>query len=134
VSKNTILRYMKIAENGGWMKRITTGKRLKRNKLTGSYDSIPFRVLDHDEYAVNHPGKRRYPNAASDRVSPKLGQDTGPSVSILGTTCPNSWSHVSPNMDSPVPKSGTKTVKRDGKEERKGRERLPPLPLYKTPP
>ena len=119
VGKNTITRWMDAMETAGFAVRQTTGPRQKRNKLTGTYESIPFTILDHDEFAAKNPGTCRFMN--DDDQSPKQGQAEESPVPVLDSTSPHFVSHQSPFCDSPVPKTGTKNVKRECKErERRG--------------
>ncbi|HXX18706.1 MAG TPA: hypothetical protein VEJ46_04840 [Candidatus Acidoferrum sp.] len=49
---------MRFLEQHGWLIRQQDGRH--RNKQTGMYKSIPYTVLEHDEWAAKHPGECRY--------------------------------------------------------------------------
>ena len=112
VSKNTITAWRQILEKLGWFERLDRGKRLKRNRQTGMYMPIRYKVLDHVEWTAKHPGKCRVSEDSdlSQLQSQKLGQDVADLSQNTPTTCPKT--HV-----PPVPKVGTKVVKKDCKEK-----------------
>lgn len=76
VSKNRVSRWVKFLETHGWLVRQRGGRH--RNKQTGMYASIPYTVLEHDEWAGKHPAECRYLSrfgndaSGSDPV-PKMG-------------------------------------------------------------
>lgn len=102
-SKNTISKWTQRLEKEGWFCRLDRGRRLRRNKRTGMYDSIRYEVLDHDTWATLHPGKCRFPESRS--RSHKLGQ-----APVLVTESPVPISDsTGPNLGAPpVPRTGTK--------------------------
>src|SRR5258708_7570789 len=59
VDKNTIHTWTRWLEKRDWMVRLDKGKRLKRNPVTGMFESIRYCVLSHDEWAARHPGQCR---------------------------------------------------------------------------
>lgn len=58
VSKNRVTRWVRFLEQHGWLVRQREGRH--RSKQTGMYESIPYTVLEHDEWARKHPGECRY--------------------------------------------------------------------------
>lgn len=123
ISKNTVQCMRNRLEKAGWFRRIDKGKRRKRNPLTGSFEGIRYRVLNHDQWAVIHPGKCRFPKQESELVSPDPNSGAGPApivgtgenppAPISGVTCPNLDVHLPQNTSSPAPNSGAKTVKKE---------------------
>lgn len=127
VSKNTITSWTQRLEEEGWLRRLDEGRQLKRNKLTGMYDSVRYEVLDHDSWAVVHPGKCRFrePSSRSQRLGQVPVPVTGSAVPIPDSTGPNLGA-------PPVPKTGTKQeVSKKREEEKKpecsGEKSSPPL-------
>jgi hypothetical protein len=122
VSKNTINGWIHWLESSGWFKRIDRGKRLKRNPLTGSYESIRYEVLGHDEWAKDHPGQCRFPSYES--LSQKLGPAEESPVPIADSPVPETGTGLSQFLDSPVPETGTKQEKkaRDTSRQEKKQE------------
>jgi hypothetical protein len=61
VSKNTITTWVRFLEKEVWFIPRRSGRaRLRRNRATGKFDSIPYQVLDHDAWTTRHPGSCRY--------------------------------------------------------------------------
>jgi hypothetical protein len=125
VSKNTITAWTRKLERDGWFQRLDPDQRLKRNKLTGTYDSIRYEVLDHDTWANYHPGKCRFRESCY--RSQKVGQAPVPNTESPVPTIDS----TSPNLGAPpVPESGTKQVlSMKGKEEQKQECGEKPSPL-----
>src|SRR5258708_4200538 len=71
ISKNTITESRRRLERGGWFLRKHMGRRLKRNPLTGVFESLQYRVLTHEEWVTAHPGQCRVT-----KPDPNIG--TGP--------------------------------------------------------
>jgi hypothetical protein len=128
ISKNSIGAYRAALEKRGWLRRIDTGPRRKRNSKTGQTESIRYEVLDHAAWARKHQGRCRFPR--HDGPVPKngtgqsqeLGQEESTPVPNLDGASPNFHAHLSQNLSSPVPKSGAKTVKKDCERQTEGEE------------
>lgn len=134
VSKTTITKWVRFLEENKWMSRLSTGRRLKRNKTTGMYASIPYRVLDHDTWAADHPGTCRFIKAQN---TDELTEETNHPVPEIGTGLSQKMTAPVPETDPtctsfdapPVPETGTKTEGLDGNVDRREREKEKPLSL-----
>jgi hypothetical protein len=109
VSPTTILGLRTWLEDRGWILPLDKGAKRKRNRVTGHYLPIRYRVLSHDEWVAAHPGHCRF--IKPDPNSPAPDSAAGPaSETVAGEQSP------APDFDStctslPIPpasESGTK--------------------------
>ena len=88
VNKDSVTKWTRYLESRGWLKRVDRGPRLRRNLLTGTYQSIRYEVRTHDDWAKSHPGQCRFP--VGTLLSENTGQEIQPPVRKNRAACPNS--------------------------------------------
>jgi hypothetical protein len=99
VSPTTILSLRSWLEDRGWFVPLDKGSKRKRNRSSGLYLSIRYRILRHDEWAATHPGKCRYPKSPD--VESTSG-DNPPAPDSVAGPAPDSVA----GEQSPAPDSG----------------------------
>jgi hypothetical protein len=113
ISYRTIYGLRRFLDRAHWFVRIDKGSRVKRNPKTGTFESIRYRVLSHDEWAAEHPGFCRFTRQEKDSVSPDANIATGPDAEIAtgedATSC-NSLPHQLQIPTAPVAIFAAKTV------------------------
>ncbi len=110
MSKSTVYRQRKLLEEEGWVIKINPPVQSTR----GSYASMHYTVLRHDEWANAHPGQCRTFN----RVGRLLDADSASSFPQVGTTSPADVNGHSNGRELDVPPMGTDCPTGGNKDER----------------
>lgn len=114
VSKNTTHRWARYLESEGWFRRIDRGLCLRRNPLTGSYESIRYTVVDHDTWAQTHRGRCRLADGSpyhkqTRALNQNAGQNMIAPVLIVDRPVPINEAASTTLHLPPVPIIGTKS-------------------------
>ena len=84
VSNKTIWKLRTQLEKDGWFQPLDKRSKRKRNRASGLYLPIRYRVLTHDEWVAAHPGKCRHSPAPISGAGPApisvAGEQTAPDV------------------------------------------------------
>jgi hypothetical protein len=115
-SRTTIIKWTKILRKEGWFDPINkSGRRPRRNALTGTFESVQFRVVSHPEWATGHKGKCRFPKKCS--PSTESGLVPRPETELgLETTESSFCNHLDQKMKPPSTETGPKNEERERKE------------------
>jgi len=135
ISNRTIFDSRKRLEKTGWLVRRQTGRRLKRNPLTGVFESIQYRVLTHAEWIATHPGRCRFtkpdPNIGTGEGTPETpdaDSATGPdAISATGEQAPDADSSITgrsfvPHLTQILPSPDADSAAKSSKEREEERE------------
>lgn len=108
-SARTIFALRSWLEHHGWFRPVDKGKRRQRNSVTGQFLAIRYRVLDHDEWTMVHPGHCRFPRQGNNPVSPDVKSADGPAEeSTDGPDAKSTDGETPPSADS------SSTVRKNG--------------------
>jgi hypothetical protein len=109
ISYRTIYGLRRFLDRAHWFVRIDKGSRIKRNPKTGTFESIRYRVLSHDEWAAEHPGSCRFLKPVSPDANIATGPDAENATGGDATSC-DSLPHQLQIPAAPVAIFAAKTV------------------------